>query len=249
MSTIIATQSASVRGPVPLGFPPAIPGEQRIAIRGLSWDLYDRLSDEIGEGQHVRLAYDGKDLEIMTTGRVHEDFKDLLGRLVNALTDDLHIPCRGAGETTWKRREIARGLEADQSYYFEAKKLDKDREARKRGSKDIDDYPNPDLAIEIDFSPSQLDRPGTYAALQVAEVWRFDGESLLIEQLASDGQYLRVGSSRFLLIRAEEVVRWVVEEDTDDLADWRERLRAWVHAELAPRMNSSADKAAGQTRP
>src|SRR5580698_5818761 len=79
-----------------------ISAEQRIAIRDIPWDLYDRLSDAIGEGENVHLAYDGKDLEVMTIGREHEDYKDLFGRLVNAITDDLHIPSRGAGQTTWK---------------------------------------------------------------------------------------------------------------------------------------------------
>ncbi len=44
---------------------PAAPGvvlaEQRIVIRDVSWDLYDLLSDAIGERQHVYLAYDGRD--------------------------------------------------------------------------------------------------------------------------------------------------------------------------------------------
>jgi len=213
-------------------------GEQRIAIRGLGWDLYDRLSDAIGARQHVYLAYDGKDLEIMTKGWDHEDFKELLGRLVTALTDDLHIPTRGLGETTWKRPEIGRGLEADQCYFFQAEKLDQIRQAKKRRSRDIADCPNPDLAIEIDLSPSEIDRPGIYAALQVAEVWRFDGESVVIEQLGPDGTYAPAETSRFLPIRAEEVVRWVVNEDTDDLANWRERLRVWILAELMPRMKS-----------
>src|SRR6516162_162690 len=78
------------------------PGEQRIVIRGLNWDLYDRLSDAIGEGQNVHLAYDGRDLEIMTTGNLHEDFNDLFGRLVNAVTVELDIPCKSGGQTTWK---------------------------------------------------------------------------------------------------------------------------------------------------
>ncbi len=44
-------------------------GEQRIAIRGLSWELYDALSNAIDARQHVYLAYDGKDLEVMVKGR------------------------------------------------------------------------------------------------------------------------------------------------------------------------------------
>src|SRR5437868_7119318 len=111
MSTVARTQRT--RAAQPARRLPVFAGEQRIVIRGVSWDLYDRLSDAIDEHQHVYLAYDGKDLEIMTKGRAHEVFRDLLGRLVIAITDDLHIPSRAGGETTWKRPEIERGLEGD----------------------------------------------------------------------------------------------------------------------------------------
>jgi Uma2 family endonuclease len=114
MSTI--TEATSLIAPSyqpPPGLPSAITTEQRIVIRNVTWELYNRLSDEIGERQHVYLAYDGNDLEIMTKGREHEDFKEFLGRFVNALAFELKIRCRGAGETTWKRPEIMRGLEVD----------------------------------------------------------------------------------------------------------------------------------------
>jgi len=204
----------------------------------LSWDLYDRLSDAIGERQHVYLAYDGKDLEIMTKGPVHEDYRGLFGRLINALTYELAIPSSDLGETTWKRSELARGLEADQCYYFQTEKLATHAAARARKSNNVADYPNPDMAIEIDISPSQVDRPEIYAALQVTEVWRFDGESLTIEQLGPDGKYVTSESSRFLPIRPEEVVRWLVEEDATDKLAWERRLRDWIRAELAPRMST-----------
>ena len=42
-------------------------GDQRIVIRGVGRHVYDVLDEAIGEGQHIRLAYDGKDLELMTT--------------------------------------------------------------------------------------------------------------------------------------------------------------------------------------
>ncbi len=101
-------------------------GEQRIALRDVSWDLYDLLSDAIGERQHVYLAFDGRDLEIMTKGRIHEVYREFLARLIIALTFELKIRCRGLGETTWKRPEIARGLEADLGYYFTREKLEAD---------------------------------------------------------------------------------------------------------------------------
>jgi Uma2 family endonuclease len=218
--------------------PEVILGEQRIVIRNVSWDLYELLSDAIGERQHVYLAYDGKDLEIMTKGRIHEGYRAFFSRLVNALTFELRIRCSDLGETTWKRPEIARGLESDLGYYFTAKKMAADAKARARKSNKVADYPNPDLAIEIDISPSEVDRPAIYAALKVPEVWRFDGESVVIEQLQKDGTYAPVESSRFLSIRAEEVYRWVVVEDTSDALAWEQRLREWIRAELAPRRNA-----------
>jgi Uma2 family endonuclease len=218
--------------------PGAVVGEQRIVIRGLSWDLYDRLSDAVGEGQHVSLAYDGKDLELMTTGPIHEVYKELFGWFVRFMTSELRIRCSGLGETTWKRPAIARGLEADQCYYFTPEKIKVDAESRARKSNDVADYPNPDLAIEIDLSPSQVDRPGIYAALQVPEVWQFDGESVVIMQLRPDHSYAAAEKSRFLPVRAEEVFRWVAKEDSSDELAWEQRLRAWVRTELAPRRNA-----------
>ncbi len=218
--------------------PEVIPAEQRIVIRNVSWELYDLLSDAVDERQHVFLAYDGKDLEILTKGRIHEDYREFFGRLVNVLAFELRIRCRGLGETTWKRPEIMRGLESDLAYYFTPKKLAADAKAQARKSNKIADYPNPDLAIEIDISPSEIDRPAIYAALKVPELWRFDAESLVIEHLQKDGTYAPVESSRFLPVRAEEVYRWVAVEDTNDELAWEQRLREWVRAELAPRRNA-----------
>src|SRR5438309_12067495 len=76
-------------------------GDQRIVIRGVGWHVYDCLSEAIGEGQHVRLAYDGEDLEIMTAGYPHERYKMLLGRIVAAVSKAKGIPRKPAGETTW----------------------------------------------------------------------------------------------------------------------------------------------------
>jgi Uma2 family endonuclease len=216
---------------------PAIhPGDQRIVIRGADWELYDRLTEAIGGEQHIHVSFDGKDMEIMTTGRLHEDYKGLFGRFIGAVTFELAIPYSDAGETTWKREDVSRGLEADQCYYFRPEKLAADAKARARKSNDVADYPNPDLAVEIDISDSEIDRPAIYAALQVEEIWRFDGKSVIIEQLGPQSSYVTAERSRFLPVRADEVARWIVQEDTIDKLAWERRLREWIRAELAPRV-------------
>ena len=54
--------------------------------------------------------------------------------------------------------------------------------------------------------------------------------------LRDDSTYHAVEASGFLPVRAEEIRRWVVDEDSGDHSDWARRLRAWVRAELAPRL-------------
>ena len=95
-----------------------------------------------------------------------------------------------------------------------------------RMSTDVSEYPNPDMAIEADISPSRIDRPGIYAAFRVAEVWLYDREhqQTVIRELGNDGSYHDVESSKFLPVRAEEVGRWVLREDTRDGSLWARRL-------------------------
>jgi len=126
-------------------------------------------------------------------------------------------------------------LEADQCYYFLPEKLAADAVAQASDSDDIADYPNPDLAIEVDISPPLIDRAGIYTALRVAEVWRFDGERVVVERLVSDAAYQPVEVSGFLPVRDQEITRWVIGEDSRDESAWGRRLRAWVRAELTTR--------------
>jgi len=113
----------------------------------------------------------------MCLGPFHHHLKGLMGRIVSSIAEVGEIPVRSLGQTTWKRAQVSRGLQADDTFVFRGDKLDTVAGALARRSNSIADYPNPDLGIEVDISPSKIDRPGIYAALQVAEIWRFDGES------------------------------------------------------------------------
>ena len=174
--------------------------DERVVIPSVDWAFYEQLVESIPEGANIHVDYDGKDLEIMAPSPIHDGDKKLFGQLVEAIAQELEIPYKSAGQTTWKRPEVARGLESDESYYFETEKLAVVAGARARRSKRIGDYPNPDLGIEVDISPSRIDRPGIYAALKVSEVWRFDGErkEVIIERLGEDGTHHPVEGSRVL---------------------------------------------------
>jgi len=207
----------------------AVP-DRRVVFRDVDWSFYESLVDSIPESSNIHVDYDGEDLEIMSRSKRHERFNKLLGRFVDIVTEELDIACEPLGETTWKRVKAARGLEADQCYYFLPDKLAADAAASERGSDDIADYPNPDLAIEVDISPPRVDRAAIYAALGVAEVWRFDGREVVIERLTPEKTCVSVETSLFIPVAASEVTRWIVQEDSRHKAAWARKLRAEIRS-------------------
>ena len=228
MSTTAPTEAlnlpASRISPAPL-LP--VLADPRLVFRGVDWYTYNVLSEANSESQHVHLAYDGKDLEIVVTSNLHENWKELLIKIVNAITSWLDIDCVSCGEATWKTQ--ARGLEADLSYYFDPEKIRAAREALARQSMEPADYPRPDLAIEVDLSSPQIDRSSIYAELGVVEVWRYlRGQTLVIEQLQADGSYVPVEASRFLRVRAEDILDWLTAEDASHEPAWNRRLNQWA---------------------
>lgn len=226
MSTIAPIQPVGMP-PDPSLYLPYTPGLDQLVFRGVDWHTYNQLSESLGENQHIHLVYDGKDLEIMVIGNAHEILKGLISKIVNAIVMGLGLDCLDSGQATWKT--AIRGLEADLSYYFDPEKIRVAKEAARRKSKDPADYPRPDMAVEIDMSPSQVDRPAIYRDLRVAEVWRFvRGEKLIIEQLQPDGSYVIVEQSHFLRVRPDEVLRWLNEAYTEREFVWQRRLNQWA---------------------
>ncbi len=212
-------------------------GQNECAVfRGVDWAYYERLLEVVGETSGIRLAYDGKDLEIMSPGPLHDDTKGRAGKFVEVVAEEAGLDWRNLGSTTWKRPAVQRGIEADQCCYFQSDKLAVAALALKRKSNDVADYPNPDLAIEVDISPSAVDRPGIYAKLSVTEVWRFDATGITIERLKPDGTFGVVDASAFLSVSAEEIGRWMFEEEASDVRNWVRRLRTWARAILPARI-------------
>ncbi len=115
-----------------------------------------------------------------------------------------------------------------------------ERVRQKRNRLDLTVDPPPDLAVEIEISPSDLNRMEIYAALGIPEVWRYDGEILQIEHLQSDGTYVVTPSSVSVpVLTSVEVAAWIedVAAAVDRLA-WNRVFRSWVRDELLPRHDS-----------
>lgn len=202
-------------------------GDQRWLFPGVDWHAYRQLSESVDEGRPIRLVYDEKDLEFTVTGHIHERFKELLTLIVNAIAMGRDLDYLGCGQTTW--RTTIRGLEADLSYYFDPEKIRLAQEAAARGSREPADYRHPDLAIEIDMSPPQVDRPAISADLGVTEVWRLvRGQALIIELRQPDGSYAPAERSRFLAFWTDDALQWLNAAATERKAAWNRRLNEWA---------------------
>lgn len=200
-----------------------------VVLYNVAWSTYEALlagTDSPG----TRFTYDRGTLEIMSPSEEHERTKKLIGRLIETLTEELEIPVRSAGSTTWKDEIREQGLEPDECYYVTS-------EPRVRGRPKIDLAvdPPPDLVVEVEVTARSIDKMPLYAALGVAEVWRYDGEHLHVQRLQDDGTYARQpNSSELPQVPAAEFERFLAKRNDTDETTWIRSFRAWVR-ELSDR--------------
>lgn len=214
--------------------PPAVrePGELRFLLRQVGWRLYDELLTALGGRSSVRITYDRGDLELMSPLYPHEAYAGMYGYLVLALTKELGLSVKGGGSTTFRSKALGKGIEPDRCFWIARAK-----HMIGRRTHDIETDPPPDLAIEVEYTSSALDRMGIYAALRVPEVWRFDSEALFIHALQPDGTYEVLDHSptfpRLPVAEVPAVVAAHMEADDNDALD---AFRAWVrqHVVAAP---------------
>jgi len=166
--------------------------EPRFVIRDVDWHVYDGIVRAIGD-HHTRITFDGRNIELMSPLPIHEFLNCMFDRMLSVLSYEFRIPVRNGGSMTFRREDLARGLEPDSCYWIQ-------NEPAIRGKLELDFTvdPPPDLAIEVEISRSALDRMAIYSKLGVPEVWRFDGESPTIHLLQTDGVYSEGPTSRCL---------------------------------------------------
>ena len=204
--------------------------DSRFVLYNVGWDGYEAMLQIVGD-RPIRLTYDQGNLELMSPSQPHEKNRELIGLLVVLMAMELEIPCETAGSTTWRRQTLDRGLEADACYFL----FDHAEYAKER-TINLNIDPPPDLAIEIETSRSAFNRRAIYAALGVPELWRFDGERLIVERLRPDGTYEACAHSpAFPFLPLDEVVRLVKEGESMVFAQWGRMVQEWVRNELRPR--------------
>jgi Uma2 family endonuclease len=203
-----------------------VPPGQRVILQDVTWQEFEAILEELGEHRATRLAYGGGTLEIRMPLPEHEKAKVILGDLVKILLEELRIDCECFGSTTFKRQDMAQGIEPDDSFYIQ-------NQARMIGKERIDLTidPPPDLAIEVDVtSRTQL---SAYEALGVPELWRYEHHRLQISVL-QDGKYVESDfSPMFPKLPIIEIISQYVEQSrTLGRSSALRAFRQWVREQI-----------------
>ena len=90
--------------------------------------------------------------------------------------------------------------------------------------------PPPDLAIEVEISRSAIDKLAIYGDLGVSEVWFYDGESLRMCVLQSDGRRTKreTRSSQLPQLTTEILEGFLARRHESDETTWIRSFHEWV---------------------
>jgi len=165
--------------------------EIRTVIENIRWETFVDLAEQ-RQGSVPRMTYDEGVLELMSPRRQHENIGRLIGRKVEKYTEILNVEIQSVASTTFKRKDLQKAFEADESYYIQHAE-----QIRVKEEVDLLIDPPPDLVIEVEITSSAIAKLKLFAAMGVPEVWRHDGERLQMYRLLND-EYSAIESSDVL---------------------------------------------------
>lgn len=199
--------------------------EERLIFRGVTWEEYQELLDELGERRRVLVSFSEGVLEIMPLSRPHERRKEFILHLFFALTEELEIEIETGGSTTLQREDLERGVEPDTSFFIQHA-----AEIKNKDTHDLSTDPPPDIIVEVDvFSPSYSKKP-IYAAIGVPEFWSYDKKGFQMFKLER-GSYLETKTSlAFPFLQADVFEAFIERGKTEGHNAIIRSFREWVRA-------------------
>jgi len=201
------------------------PPIELIHLSGISWRTYETLLNELSE-RRLRLTYNRGNLEIMAPSPEHELGKEVLGRFVETLAEELEVKIHPLGSTTFRRPELS-GAEPDKCFYIRNIEV-----VRGKRRLDLTEDPAPDLVVEIDVTSSSQSRLQVYADIGVTEVWIYNGDSLAVQQL-ENGIYMASQESQFFPnLPIAEIAGFLQQAETTDYLELIKAFRRWVRNQI-----------------
>jgi Uma2 family endonuclease len=201
-------------------------GEQRVVLRGLSWEGYLQILDALPESRNSRLTYDDGVLEITVPLEDHAFSGRLIERFILTLVELMGLRIKTMGSTTMNYAGVKKGAEPDNAYYIQNQRRVKGRNV------DFSQDPPPDLVVEVDITHTDIAKNQFYASLGVVEFWRFNGKVWRIYQL-QDGVYGEVAvSPTFPQVPKAQLYRFLELAKADEIEAVQELRHWWQKAEL-----------------
>src|SRR5262249_46304873 len=141
MNAMTTLTHESPQAKIPIG---RTGGNQCLVLDGVAWQSYLAIGRALADRPGLRLTFDRGSLELMTTSPKHEIYKKHLARFIEIMAEELNKPFTTAGNMTFQKEELERGLEADDCFWFA-------HEEAMRGKLTWDPKtdPPPDLGLEI----------------------------------------------------------------------------------------------------
>ena len=177
-----------------------LPPKSSLILCDQTWEDYENLLETVGEASGLRISFDSGTLEIMTLSTEHENYARLIQMLIGVLSLRLDIDVESFGSATIKKSRFAKGIEPDACFYVQSIEQ---LEGKIRLDFSVD--PPPDIAVEIDLYHESLDKFPIYAALGVAEIWRYAGDKFEIYKL-TEGAYQSIEKSESLPVLSAEIL-------------------------------------------
>jgi len=194
----------------------AIQGENRVALRGISWLSYQQILHALPDSRAARLTYDRGILEITMPLETHEFSRCLIGVFIRILVMEMGMKIKTMGSTTMDREDLQRGAEPDCAYYIQTQPQVAGKIV------DFSQDPPPDLVVEVDITHSDIDKNRLYASLGVPEFWRYNGQELKIYTLQESeqgSQYIEYDRSpTFPWMQKEYLYNFLEEAQQDEIA-------------------------------
>lgn len=219
---VVAPPSSTTAPHNPADYPPSSPvGEQRVVFRNLNWQSYQQILQALGHQRSAHLHYAQGTLEIVMPSEEHEFYSELMGRFIYFLVSALGQRIKSMGSTTLDREDLNRGAEPDKAYYIQ-------NQARVAGKTvDLAVDPPPDLVVEVDITHTDIDKLSLYAAMGVAEFWRYNGTVWRIYQHVGDSFQEVETSPTFPFVPKSKLYEFLEQAKADEVGA-EIALREWI---------------------
>ncbi|HEX8566014.1 MAG TPA: Uma2 family endonuclease [Pyrinomonadaceae bacterium] len=196
---------------------------QKLILQGVGWDFYEEILKEFEDSNALHFAYDDGFLEVEVPTLKHEKPNRILTRLVQIICDELQIDFINAGQTTFRKKSKAKGVEPDTGFYIQ-----NESKVRELLEIDLQKDPPPDLVIEVDVTSPSLDKMPIYAALGVPEVWLYKGERVEFYKLESE-DYREIENSIALpILSSGKATEFLQAGLSESSSKWFQMVRDWA---------------------